>query len=319
MSLVRPNAVITLDGKAYSAAEAALVGLRASLSVRGSHDRVALRVWPTSKLAKASVGSSLSIALGDAGAETDIWSGEVADVAAAPDAITITGLAATIALSRTRVSQSYVDRSVADIVRDLASGVDVDAVEADVSLPIYAVDDRRPVWGHLLDLAALAGCEVGASAAGALRFVPVRTGSATVSLRHGADILGWSLAAAAQPDAPSVASYGAASEAGSAQWHWILRSPAPQGSGPFTRILPAIRTRDGAEAAAQALSARAARAATRGRLDLVGRAGLRPGDLIEIKDLPAGNPATLRAVAVDHLLDTRAGFRSAVSIGGASP
>jgi len=316
MSLGRPNAMITLDGQTYSAAEAALVCLRASLSVQGSHDRVSLRVWPTSKLAKASIGSALSIKLGDSGSETIIWSGEVTALATEPDALTITGLAATIALSRTRISQSYVDSSVADIVRDLASSVDVDEIESDLSLPIYAVDDRRPVWGHLLDLAALAGCEVGANAAGALRFVPIRTGSATVTLRHGADILGWSLTGASPPDAPSVASYGAASEAGNAQWHWLLRSPAAQGSGPFTRISPAIRTRDSAEAAARALAARAGRAASHGRLGLVGRAGLRPGDLIEIADLPVRNPATLRAVAVDHLLDTRAGFLSAVMVGG---
>ncbi len=319
MSLVRPNAVVTLDGQRFSAAEAALVRLRASLSVRGSHDQVSLRAWPASKLAKGKVGSALSIALGDAGAETDVWSGEVVAVEVTPEALTITGLASTVALSRTRMAQNYADHSVADIVLDLASGIDVDEVESDLSLPLYTVDDRRAVWGHVVDLAALAGAEVGVSAAGALRFVPVRTGTASVTLRHGADVLAWSLSARSNFDAPSVASYGAASEAGAEQWHWILRSPAPQGSGPFMRIAPAIRTRDGAEAAAQALAARAARAQSHGRLVLVGRAALRPGDLVEVSDLPAGDSGTMRVVAVDHLLDTREGFLSTVTVEGANP
>jgi hypothetical protein len=85
------------------------------------------------------------------------------------------------------------------------------------------------------------------------------------------------------------------------------------------RIAPAIRTRDGAEAAAQALAARAARAQSHGRLVLVGRAALRPGDLVEVSDLPAGDSGTMRVVAVDHLLDTREGFLSTVTVEGANP
>jgi phage protein D len=317
VSLVRPNAVITLDGQRYSAAEAAVVRLRASLSVRGSHDCVAIRAWPSSKLAKAKVGSALSVALGDAGAETDVWSGEVVGIETAPEALTINGLAATVALSRTRTSQTYADHSVADIVRDLAGSVDVDEIDADLNLPSYTVDDRRPVWGHLVDLAALADAELGANAAGALRFVPVRTGSADMNLRHGADVLAWNLSAGSSADAPSVASYGAASEAGAAQWHWMLSTPAPQGTGAFLRIVPAIRTRDAAQAAARALAARAARAQSRGRLALVGRAALRPGNLVAVADLPAGDPGTLRVIALDHVLHARAGFTTAAVVQGA--
>lgn len=319
MSLVRPNAVITLDGQNYSAAEAALVRLRASLSVQGSHDCASMMFWPSSKLASASAGSKMSLALGASGSETDVLSGEVVAVEAAPDSLTITGFASTVALSRTRISQTYAGQSVGDIVRDLASGVDVDEVEGDLSLATYIVDSRRSVWGHLVDLAVMAGAEVGANAAGALRFVPVRTGSANVTLRHGADVLAWRSAAETRADAPSVAAYGAASEAGAEQWHWILRSPAAQGgNGAFMRVAAAIRTRDGADAMARALAARASRAAAHGRLGLVGRAEMRPGDLVGVSDLPSGDPGVLRVIAVDHLLGTREGFLTALTVEGAA-
>jgi hypothetical protein len=318
MRLQRPNAVVTLEGQSYSAAEAALVRLCASFSVLGSHDFVELRIWPSSKLASAPPGSKLSIALGDSGSETDVWSGEIAAVEAASDRMTITGFAATVALSRTRTSQTYLDQSIADIVRDLASAVDIDQVEGDLNLPAYAVDDRRSVWAYLNDLAAIAGAEVGANPAGALRFVSIRSGSADLTLRAGADVIAWHAANSSTPDAPSVAAYGAASEAGADQWHWILSSPSPQGSGPFTRIPPPIRTRDAADGMAQVLAARAARAGSRGRLAIVGRADLRPGDLIEIASLPGPDPGTLRVTAVDHLLDPLSGFTTAVTVEGAA-
>jgi hypothetical protein len=318
MSLARPNALITLSGQNYSAAEAALVRMRVALSVRGAHDCVALTLWPSSKLASAQTGAKISIALGPSGSEADVWSGEVNAVAASPDALTITGLAATAALSRTRISQTYLDQSVADIVRALAASVDIDEVEGDLNLAAYTVDDRRAVWSHLLDLAAMAGAEVGANSSGALRFVPVRTGSANLTLRHGADVIAWRLAAQVAPDAPAVAAYGAASEAGADQWHWILSSPAPSGNGPFLRVVPVIRTREGADAMARALAARAARAATGGRLGLVGRAGVRPGDLVDITGLPGNQPGTLRVLGVDHLLDSAQGFLTALTVEGAS-
>ncbi len=318
MSLTRPNAVITLDGQSYSSAEAALSRLSAWFSVRGSHDFVELKVWRDSKLTAATVGSKLSFAIGDKGSETDAWSGEVTSIESAADSVTISGLAATIALSRTRVVQTYVDQSVADVVRDLAAGVELDQVEGDLNLPAYTIDDRRPVWSHLFDLAALSGAEVGASPSGALRFVAVRTGSADVKLRYGADVLGWQSASRAKPDSASVAAYGAASEAGADQWHWIRRTPSAQGSGPFTRLMPAIRTRDGADAMAQALGGRATRSAMRGRLMLVGHAGIRPGDLVEMTDLPGPDPGTLRVLAVEHRLDARAGFTTALSVEGAT-
>jgi hypothetical protein len=317
MSLARPNAIVTLSGQSYSAAEGAIVRLCASLSVFGSHDSIAITLWPSSKLAGAAIGSKITVALGDSGNETDLWSGEAVAVEQMPDAVVITGLASTVALSRTRVSQTYLDQSVVDIVRDLASSVDTDEVQGDLDLPAYTVDDRRPVWNHLLDLASLAGAELGASASGALRFVPVPAGSAEFTLRYGADVLDWHAATNAVPDSPAVAAYGAASEAGAEQWHWILSSPAPQGSGPFIRIEAAVRTRDAASALAQAFSSRAARTGAYGHIGLVGRADIRPGSLVAISGLD-NDPGTLHVLAVDHLLDPRVGFVTTLTVEGAS-
>jgi len=315
MSLSRPRAVVTLDGQKRTSAEGAVLRVSVSLSL-GAHDAAEVVISRISKMTSAAPGSKLEIALGDTDDEQDVWSGEVSSVLASADALVIDGLSGTISLSRTRVSQAYLDQSVGDIVDDLASGADIDQVSGDTKLSAYNVDDRRTVWSHILDLAALVGAEVGASAAGALRFVPVKTGAADVTLRYGADVLAWSSGGAPSPDAPAVAAFGAGSESGAEQWHWIRRSPtAAGGSGPL-RIVPALHTKDAAEAMSRALADRAARAARRGRLYLIGQPGLRPGDLIDVSDLPDADLGTLRLLTVAHVIDYR-GFFTTVGVEGA--
>jgi phage protein D len=322
MSLSRPRARLTVDGRTLTSAQAALVRVTVALSLSGSHDAAEVTVWPSSKLAAAAPGAAIAIALGEEGNEQDVWAGELTAVAAGGDGMVLDGLAGTVALSRRRVSQSYLDRSVADVVRELASGAAIDEVAGGAHLPAYAVDDRRPVWDHVLALARLTGAEVGASPAGALRFVPPKTGVADWRLRYGADVLSWSGGAARRPrreELPAVAAYGAASEAGAEQWHWIARSPraATAGlggaAGPL-RVVAALRTRAAAGEMGQALARRAARAGFAGRLTIVGRPAVRPGDLVAVSGLPAGDPGTLRVRALTHRLDGRAGFVTMLAV-----
>ncbi len=315
MSLARPRAVLTLDGRSLTSAEAAVARLRVLLGVGGAHDPAEVVVWPASKLSAATPGSSLAVALGEEGEEEDVWAGEVAEVSAGPDGVVLDGLAGTVALARERVSRTYLDQTVADVVRDLAGSAPVDEVGGDLELPAYAVDDRRTVWAHLRELAALAGADLGSAPDGGLRFVPPRTGSADHTFRHGAELLGWSAAAGTARTAPAVAAHGAASEAGAEQWHWLRRSPS--GSAGALRVPAAVRTRDAAEAVAQALAARAARAAVGGRLRLRGAPEVRPGDLVEVEGLPTGDPGTLRVLRVEHVLDGRTGFTTTLDVEGA--
>jgi hypothetical protein len=316
VSLSRPGARLTIDGRTLTAAEAALVGVTVALGPSGTHDPAEVMVWPSSPLAGVAPGSRLSIALGPQGDEEDVWTGEVTAVAAGADGVVLDGLAGTVALSRHRVSQTFLDRSVADVVRDLAgdAGAEIDEVEGDIHLAAYAVDDRRPVWDHLADLARLFGADLGASPGGALRFVPAKAGAADWTLRYGADLVAWNGGAGKPPDAPAVAAHGAASEAGAEQWHWLLRSPTAAGAGSALRIPGVVRTRDAATAAGRALAQRAARRAWCGRFELAGRPAVRPGDLIAVSGLPEGDPGTLRVQAVTHRLDGHHGFRTTLAV-----
>jgi hypothetical protein len=324
VSLSRPGARLTVDGRTLTAAEAALAGLSVSLGLAGAHDPAEVMLWPSSKLASATPGARMSIALGPQGDEQEVWSGLVTAVAAGADGVVLDGLAATVALSRHRLSQTFLDRSVADVVRDLAgaAGAEIDQVEGDTRLPAYAVDDRRPVWEHLVDLARLFGADLGASPGGALRFVPAKSGSADWTLAFGADLVAWSGGAGARaPEAPAVGAHGAASESGAEQWHWLLRTPTPAGTagdagggGGGLRIPGAVRTRDAAEAAGRALAGRAGRTVWSGRFETPGRPEVRPGDLLRVDRLPGADPGTLRVKAIAHRLDARQGFRTTLVV-----
>lgn len=312
MSLSRPSARVSLGGQEYSAAEAGLVRVRICMGLSGGHDLAELTLWPSSRLKDAAAGDEMSVSLGEVDSEEAVWTGEVTEVLAGADALVLEGLAATVAISRARKSQTYVSQSVADIVKDLASDMDVDEVQGDLQLDAYSVDDRRSVWSHVLDLAALTGADVGCSAEGGLRFVPYESGSADVSLRYGAHVLSWHAGPAPAPAVPVVAASGAASDAGAEKWHWLTRDPAG-GSSP-ARVVAAFRTKDAADQLNQVLADRAARAAVRGHLTVVGRHDVRPGMRVEVEDLPSGDLGTLRVLAVEHVLDARSGFTTALTV-----
>lgn len=312
MSPGRPQAILTADGRRLTAAEAGLAELTVDLAL-GRHDAARLALWPRSKLSGTAPGATIAIALGDAGREQDVLTGEIAALRAGPDGLMLEALGATAALARERRSQTYVGQTAADIVRDLVGAAALGEVEAALALEAYAVDDRRTVWAHILDLARLVDADVGANASGKLRFVPIGAGPPAHRFRFGAEVLDWRLERNAPVKALAVAAHGAGSEAGAARWHWLLNDPVGAGGSPVF-VLGALRTRDAAEKVAGGLMARAERGAVSGRVRIVGDPGVRPGDRLELMDLPDGNPGPLRALEVRHRLGGAIGFTTLIVV-----
>ncbi|HET9933944.1 MAG TPA: contractile injection system protein, VgrG/Pvc8 family [Polyangiaceae bacterium] len=318
MTLSRPRARVTLDGQALSSAEAALARVEVSLWLGARHDHAYVALWPDSRFADVAPGATLSIALGEDGAEEGVFSGTATRVTAGADGIEIDGLSLSAKLSKFRRSQTYVEQTVADIVRDLAGSVSVDSVAGDLKLASYSVDQRRSAWDHIVELATLTGADVASTASGALRFVRPRTGTPDVTLRYGADVLAWEIGPVVEPGVPKVAAHGAGSEAGSEQWHWVLASPPAQGNGDGpVDVVPAFTTRDAAEQLARARAEAGKRAAVSARLTTLGRHDLRPGSLVRVSDLPTGDAGVLRVLGVEHCLDSRTGFVTNVTAEGA--
>jgi hypothetical protein len=308
----QPSAIVNLGNRQLNAAEAGLVSLRITL-LRGNHDSAQLTFWPKTKFASAQPGDALSIQLGFKDEEQDVWSGKVATVEQTQVGVVINGYAPTAGLARERKSSAYVGQTAGDIVRDLASSIDIDSVDGSAEFAYYAVDHRRSVWGHLLDLASLTGSEISCSANGGLRFLDVRPVPSTTRFRFGAELLSWNLGPAVQLSPPTFAAHGSASESGSDKWHWL--NPDPTSGAGGSQVIGGFHSRAVADALTQAMSDRATRAAVNGELELVGDATLRVGDAFSVSGL-LGDPGPLRAVAVKHRLDAAGGFRTVVQVEG---
>lgn len=313
MSVRRPSARITLDGRELSSAEAGVRRVEVILESGGSHDSAQVLLWPGSAFADAATGSSLVVALGDSGEEETVWTGTVESVRRSPDAIRVAGLAPTAVLSTSYKAQAYLQQSMGEVVRDLAGDVDIDTVDAPIRFEAYHVDNQRSAWNHLQALAALAVADLGSSAEGKLRFVGPDRLALPRLLRFGADLLGWEIESLPRPPASEYASPRAASEQGPSRWHWLTADPVGEG-GPPKRLPGALATRDSAQLANRAAETRAARAERSGSLSLQGTPDLRPGDQIKLLQLPGEDPGTLRARRVQHRLDGRAGFSTEVAI-----
>ena len=316
MALSRPNARITVDGQALAADEAGLLRLQVALAGDAGHDSAQLQLWPGSKLADAAPGAQLQLALGERGGETDVFSGALQARSQQPQQVVLDALAATVALSRSSKSEAFRNQSVADIVRSLAGEVSIDQALATLKLPAWHVDNRRPIWRHLQDLARLVDADLCSAADGSLRFVPAGAPGAPTLLRHGADLLDWQSSQLAEPTATAVAAVGAGSEQGESRWHWLRHDPVGAGAGP-TALPAGVATLDGAQGVASGLAARAKRAKVRGALLLPGNPALRPGDVVLLQDLPGGDPGPLRVRGVLHSFDASSGFLTRLRVEGA--
>jgi phage protein D len=312
-SVIRhPIARVVIDGRPLTSAEAAIGRVDIRLALGGEHDSARVQLWLRSKAASLAPDAPVSIALGEKDDLVDVWAGKVSHVTTGDRHVLIDGLAHTAQLSRTRVTKTWQEQTVADIVRDLATDVDMDEIDASLSLPWFAVDTRRTVWAHLRDLAHLIGADLAASASGAVRFVPARTSGAVHSLRFGAQLMRWNIGALQTAEPPALRAYGAASEAGSQQWHWLLGD-----AGDAVGTTPgAIRTKDAADAATRARRDRASRRGQRGTALATGSPAVRPGDVVTLDQVPGAASSGYRVTRVLHQLDGRAGFTTSLRMEG---
>jgi len=325
----RPTATIEIDGRSLTAAEAGLERLTVTLGV-ASHGHAELVLWPNSKFASAKPGAAFTLSLGE---DNELaLTGAISIASSRPSCIVIEALDATAPLSTTRVSTMFRDQSVGDIVRDLAGRADVaiDTVEGDLTLEAYSIDNRRSLWRHLSELAILVGTDLCASADGKLRFA-AGSGSESRKLRRGADLIDWHTDSAMTGTSSKFAAYGASSEAGAQNWHFVL--PDPLGQAAQTGRVPgAVRSREAAEAASKAAATRAARAKAGGRALTVGAPKIRPADTVEIEGLGGGGislpgvgaiglgggeATQYRVLSVRHRLDGATGFTTALALEGA--
>ncbi len=319
MTLGRPDAALTLDGDRLTAAEAALTALHIELGVGSAHDRFRAAFGAISRFSDVAAGASAVVELGYGDDLETVLTGTVTAIERRPWGLVVEGLAATFALSRTRIGRSYVSQSAGDIVSDLvgAAQCSVGEVSSSLSFSAYHADERRSVWSHLCALAQLAGCELSAEGDGSVDFRPPKSGSPDHSFRHGAELVAWDVGPrdTVQTDV-SVVPFGAASEQGSEKWHVLLREPDGGSPSDETLVPGALRDRDSAQTFEKALKDARTRRATGGEVLVGGDAGVRAGDVLTLDDVPGAGSDPLRITSAAHRLGGTSGFYTLMRVEG---
>jgi phage protein D len=316
MTLQRPSAQVTIDGRALSLAEAAVARCIVESTVLGRHDRATLVLGPLSPLLDTAAGATAELAIGFGDELETVLTGSVDRVGHLPWGTCLELSAASAELDRTRVGRSYLQQSMGDIARDLLgeAGVGEGEIDTGPTIAVYNVDERRSAWHHLRSLAALFGAELSSDGSGGVNVRSPRSGRADHTIRAGAELLGW-IAGERTPGAAPRASgaFSAASEQGSDAWS-LVRHEAPGGGD--HDVVPGVRDQDRASARDSALSAAHQRAGGFARAGITGVAALRAGDLVELDGVDRAAGA-YRALAVDHRVDD-GGFVSLLTLEAAA-
>jgi phage protein D len=316
MTLQRPAAKLTIDGRELTLAEAAVARCTVESNVLGQHDRATVVLGPLSPFLDTAAGAKAELAIGYGDDVETVLTGTVDRAGQVPWGTALELVSASAALDLVRPGRSYVQQTVGDIARDLLgeAGVDSGDVDSGPMLALYHIDERRSAWHHLRTLASLFGIELSSAGDGSVNLHAPRKGRADHTVRAGAELLGWtagtrSALAAARPTGP----FSAASEQGSDAWSLVHHEPG--GSGDH-EILPSIRDQDRATARDDAVAAARQRAGGFGRAGITGIAALRGGALVELDGVDRAG-GTYRALAVTHRVDED-GFVSVLTVEAAA-
>jgi phage protein D len=321
---LRPAYAITLGSATVSSEQleplAALVVERAT---DGGADGVVVTLGERPDLTVAE-GDAVTVELGWDGETTLVFTGVVDAVERRIHGIEVTCSGGPALLAATRGDTTYLGQTAGQVVTALAgeAGVATGDVQDGVKLPVYVADSARSHHAHCLRLARWCGFGLYCDEAGALAFAPLAAATAPDrTFRYGADVLSASIQRAAPGAATTVVPESPASAQGDETSSWLVKDPSPNVGGSGTAILgvPALRTKDAATTAAQAIADRAARAAVSGRIEVGGAPDVALGSAVALEDMPdAELNATYEVRALRHVIDRRRGFRTQLVLGGTS-
>ncbi len=320
MPISRPSCTITVNGGSYSGREIALGSLDIDMNLEGGHDLALINGSSLSPLRDAGIDEQCTIALGAEDEEVEVFTGVITAVRNELDKVSVEVMAATYPLSQTFTAQAYMEQTVADIINDLAgqAGVRTGAIDSSLPVAIWYVTEQRSAWWQIKRLAEMGDCEVLCDESGALVVRPVGSGGAGHTLRYGAELLRLDCSQLKERSAREFAPAGAGSELGSAKWHITLREPVGAAPAAPATILGALRDRDGAGQVTDGAALAAKRAALLGRAVIMGNSAIRPGDTVDLEDIPGRDGMSARVVGVKHIFDAERGFVTILRLGGVS-
>ena len=260
---------------------------------RGNSVRISL---PATVRFEAAHGDDASMDVDGGEGAQKLFTGKVRTVRRDFRWIHVTLADAATDLAAYRPCQTFEKQNAKQVIRTLASDVNVNVtdVDVDIDLPAYVAQPGRTAAEQIAELARLSGAIALVDADGNLKVIARPSGQPSVALLYGREILDYSSSETETINAQRFAiGFG---PAGSASAPDVLRpsldflpsSATAGGSGVMRYPLPLLRTPTASDAVSTALqTANAARAQKlRSRCFLL--PALRPGDVIEVQSLLDG-------------------------------
>lgn len=283
-------------------------------------DQAEIIVGPGSESPAAEIDDDATISLGYSDDETlPVFSGTVTQVIELVDGSRRIRLGnASELLAKKRTNLSFQQQSAADITQQLLSEADIDSGTIDdsgLSLPFYAVDDRRSFYQHVAQLAELSGGIVMMTPDNTVQVIALASGDVVQTFHYGDTLLQvqWSTVQASA--AKRWLGEGAAGSNGTEAWSWLLKSSDNMASGEegaAIRYEPTLRAKEAVDSAAEGHVVRNGR---RARLFTAGAPAVVTGSTVEVAGSPEGRLDGSGVVTrVRHHLSRHKGFFSTIDI-----
>ncbi|CAN7556545.1 MULTISPECIES: hypothetical protein [unclassified Variovorax] len=258
---------------------------------RGGSARLSL---PASVRFEAAAGDEASLDLDGGEGVATVLKGSMRSVRRNVDSIEVELIDAGAALAAYRPACSFEKQSAAQIIRKLVGDMALSAgtMDVDLDLPAYIAHPGRNAAEHVAELAKLGGAFACAGSDGKLEVRALPEGPADAALRFGREITHYDVLGEAVAQGQSFAI--GAGPAGSSSAPDAMRptvgflpsSAAAGGPGVIRLATPLLRTPKAASDASDALSRIAAARASRLIAHCFLLPALRPGQVIEVQDLP---------------------------------
>lgn len=247
-----------------------------------------------------------------------VFTGKVDNVEKKLTEVTVAGFSLASDMTKKKVHQVYEKQSAGLIVKDLASKAKVKVKDADdgISFPMYTVDDTKPIYGHMRELAGLCGFDVFMSIDGEVVFKKYKEGKPS-ELKYGVNVIDI-ITRQRTPEATSVKVYeeSPASTKGSDKSHWLSKSPMGGSAGLgdllYTVWNPAIKDKGTADTVAKNKKEQLSVSMV-GTVRALGDPAIVLGSTIEIKDMPDKSlNGKYEVTGVSHVFSMIDGFVTTV-------
>jgi phage protein D len=327
--MFKPTYRLTINSTTIDASRApatsTVVALTVTVDMDAPADQLTLVLGRVDGVGVAQ-GDDLALELGYGDNLTQVWSGSAAVVEPGVTEVRVVGLTVMTQLLALRVDQTYEDKTAGQIASDLTkqAGISTGTVEGGITFPFYVVDSRRNAYQHLRDLAEKCGFDLYVTSEGELTFAKFAKTSPDHTFVYGSDIITLEVRQqSAKVEQVVAVGESPASSEGSQAASWLAKSFAKfkgtAGAGRAALILEdvSVRTRQAAQTFAQAKLDRLKKQTVTGRLQTLGRPGVKLGDAIRIQDMPEGRMDGIFQVrSVTHRLSKAGGFLTTIGFWG---